>query len=376
MTPSRKFVIFIFVVGIFAAGLCQGFTIALKKPLWNDEIFSQVSSVEGKSWPVIWTGRIGEGNNSPLFYSIQKAICKAFNYRSEDLWHKDDIRARFILRIAPVFCMSLGMALIAWFLCVYYSLLGGLIGFIVSISSYMVWYYWAEARPYALIFLAATVQALALFYYCRFEKKLSFWGMMAANLFVAFAFSLSVIQIVASGVMLWVKGYRRIWPLLLSVGLPLGVAFGYHIAAPHYSFFFGPYGKPYQLIFANIPSGRLAAFFIFPALVLGWDWYIKKERKIALWPFFAWAWLTFFGYIAFIGYLKYLTLFQESPQFEVSNRYFMALTPLGIIAVSVGILELVKRPRALWARAMVWAVALAIILPRLAKAFHWMMNGL
>jgi uncharacterized membrane protein len=72
--------------------------------------------------------------------------------------------------------MSLGLALIVWFFCVYYSLLGGLIAFIVAISSYMLWYYWAEARPYALVFLATTIQALVLVYYYRFAQKSRCWG--------------------------------------------------------------------------------------------------------------------------------------------------------------------------------------------------------
>ncbi|MCX5681348.1 MAG: hypothetical protein NT079_03605, partial [Candidatus Omnitrophica bacterium] len=323
-----------------------------------------------------WAGHIVEGNNSPLFYSIQKIICKAFNYQSDDLWNKDDIRARFILRIAPVFCMSLGLALIAWFFCVQYSLVGGLIAFIISISSYMVWYFWAEARPYALIFLATTVQTLVLLYYYRFKQKLSVRGIAVANLFVAFTFSLSVIQIAVSGVVLWLRGCRRIWSLVGCVGLPLAIAFGYYAIGDHYTFFFAPHGQPHALIFSNIPSGRLVVFFLFPILVWGWDRYINKSKEYVLWSFFAWAWLTLIGYVAFLGYLKYLTFVQSFGQFEVSNRYLMALTPLGIIVVSAGILELVKRPRVIWARIVVWIVVLMVILPRLIKVFRWMTNGI
>jgi len=374
MMPSRQFIALVFALVVFTAGLLQGFSIALKKPLWNDELYTQVSSVEGKSWADIWRGRIREGNNSPFFYSLQKAVCAAFSYKSDDLWHKDAARARFILRIAPVFCMSLGLALIVWFFCVHYSLLGGLIAFIVSITSYMVWYFWAEARPYALIFLATTIQAFVLLYYCRFDRKSRFWSMGVANLFLAFISSLSVIQIASSGAVLWLKGYRRIWPLLWGVGLPLGIAFGYYMAAEHYSFWFAPYGQPFSLILANIPSGRLAAFFIFPVLIWGWDWYINRRRECILCPFFTWAWLTFIGYVIFLGYLAFL---QQPPKgFEISNRYLMALTPLGIIVVSVGILELAKRPQSIWVRVIVWAAVLMLILPRLVKTFRWMMNSM
>jgi hypothetical protein len=349
--------------------LCQGFSIALKKPLWNDEIYTQIS-IENTTWAVIFMGRIIEGNNSPVFYSIQKIICVALGYRSNDLWHNDDVSTRFISRIAPVFCMSLGLALIVWFFCIHYSLLGGLIAFIISITSYMVWYYWAEARPYALIFLATTIQTLALLYFYRLDHKSRYWGVGVANLFLAFISSLSVIQIMASGVVLWFKGCRRIWPLLWGVGLPLGIAFGYYVVADHCFFYFAPHGQPLSLICANIPAERIGAFFIFPVLIWLLDRYVNKKKEFALWPFFVWAWLIFIGYVLFIAYFLFIK--HSSVGFEISNRYFMTLTPVGMIVVSAGMLELVKRPHSIWGRVIVWVAILAVILPRLVKAFRWM----
>src|SRR3989339_191913 len=197
MRSSQRGIVFVFAAAVFMAGLCQGFSLALKKPLWNDEIYSQTSSVEGMSWAQIWTGRIREGNNSPAFYSVQKIVCGIFDYKSNDLWKNDDVPARLILRIAPVVCMSLGLALIVWFFGAYYALSGMMIAFIVGVSSYMVWYYWAEARPYAMMFLATTVQALLILYHCRFGRNTHGWGIGVANLFLAFVSSLSVIQIAA-----------------------------------------------------------------------------------------------------------------------------------------------------------------------------------
>ena len=182
-----------------------------------------------------------------------------------------------------------------------------------------------------------------------------------------------MIQIAASGVVLWLKGDRRIWPLLVCVGVPLLIAFGYYMRADHYAFMFAPYGQPINLIQANIPSGRLAAFFIIPVLIWIWDWRMNKNKEFLLWPFFIWGWLTVVGYVSFLGYLMIIQ--DPSKGFEVSNRYLIALTPLGIIGVTVAILELVQRPKSVWGQLIVWATILMIILPRLKKTWSWMVNG-
>lgn len=373
MISSRRFFILVFVLSVFVAGLWQGFSKAAKKPLWIDEIYTQVTSVEGKSWSAVWLGSTGQGSNGPMFYSIQKIICAASGYKSNDLWNnKGDVYARFILRASSIFCMSLGLALIVWFFCVHYSLLGGLITFIMSITSYLVWYYLAEARPYALMFLATAIQALVLLYYYRFDRKPRCWSVGVANLFLAFVSPLSVIQIASSGAVLWFKGCRRVWPLLWGVVLPLGIGFGYYTVSVHCPFWFLPYGQPLALILANIPSGRLWVFFIFPLLIWVWDKYLNKRREYSLWPFFAWGWLTFIGYVLFLTYLSFIQ--QPQKGYEICNRYLMSLTPLGIIVATTGILEFVQRPKALWVKLIAWAAILMIILPRLVKAYRWMIG--
>jgi hypothetical protein len=196
----------------------------------------------------------------------------------------------------------------------------------------------------------------------------------AANLFLGFISSLSVIQIAASGLVLWFKGDRRWQSLLGCVGVPLMIAFGYYMRADHYSFWFSSYGQPLNLIQANIPAGRLMTFFIVPVLIWIWDWRTNKSRELLFWPIFIWGWLIVIGYVSFLGVLM---LFQTPPKgFEVSNRYLMALTPVGIIMVTVGILELVKRPQSMWTKLCVWGVVLMIILPRLSKVSHWIGVGI
>ncbi|MBF0595552.1 MAG: hypothetical protein HQL22_11390, partial [Candidatus Omnitrophica bacterium] len=342
MIMSRGSLVLLVMLIVFTSGFWAGSRIALNKPLWNDEIYSQMRSIDSMSWAGIWSGRIREGNNSPVFYSVQKVVCAAFGYQTADLWKKDDVRSRFLLRLAPIMCMSLGLAVIVGFFCAYYSFLGGLIAFIIAISSYMVWYFWAEARPYAFVFLATALQSVFFLYACRFSRSPRYGVLGLLNLLLALVTSIGVIQIVAIGVILWFNGYRRFWALTGCVGLPFLIALGYYAAADHYQFKFVSWGMPLALIELNIPAGRLAAFFIFPLLIWGWDRYINKDRTFFLWPFFLWAWLTVAGYALFLGYLYFR---QRPPQgFEVTGRYLMSLTPIGIVCLTAAILEFLKRP--------------------------------
>ena len=121
MTVSRAKVAFFLALIVFLLGFGQGLSIAIKKPLWTDEIFTQTDSIESKTWLQVLKGDMGQGNNSPLFYSIQKVVCLFTGYRSQDLWHKDEPQARLILRLVPVFFMSLGIALCVWYFFYFYS---------------------------------------------------------------------------------------------------------------------------------------------------------------------------------------------------------------------------------------------------------------
>jgi len=370
MTISRSFITGIFVMMVFTSGCWQGFKLALEKPLWTDEIYSQLSSVQGKSWSEIWTGKIKEGNNSPIFYSVQKLICAVTGWHSDFLWQKQERRDRVVMRFAPVVCMSAGLAIIVGYFTAVYSMIGGLVAFVLCVTSFMVWTFWAEARPYAMMFTMSAIQALLIFQYYRKENVRVLWGLGVVNIVLAFLSSLSVIQIFASGLVIALKGCCRIWLLALTVGIPLAIAFFYYSRADHYSFWFASHGLPLSLIKANMSSERLVAFFVIPCLIWVWDRRSGASGTPAFLSLVVWAWLTFLGYCLLLGVLW---IKQNPPEgFEISNRYFMTLTSVGIVAVAAGIMELLQRPRSVLAVCMVWGVILLVIAPRLVKTLHWM----
>jgi hypothetical protein len=69
MLLSQRILILVFVSSVFMAGLWQGFSIAFQKPLWNDEIYSQVSSVENISWALEGENQRREQFSDILFSS-------------------------------------------------------------------------------------------------------------------------------------------------------------------------------------------------------------------------------------------------------------------------------------------------------------------
>ena len=75
---------FILAALIFVFCLMMGHALSLRRPLWNDEIYSQVVVVDVKSYADILFFRIKnlEGNACPLFYLIQKTVSDLFSTRS------------------------------------------------------------------------------------------------------------------------------------------------------------------------------------------------------------------------------------------------------------------------------------------------------
>src|SRR4051812_43288174 len=73
-------------VFLFVACFTVGLKLASIKPLWNDEVFSQVSQIQKLSyWDMLFT-HPGEGNLCPLFYMAQKAISQIFLCSLPDNW--------------------------------------------------------------------------------------------------------------------------------------------------------------------------------------------------------------------------------------------------------------------------------------------------
>ncbi len=241
---------------VFLLCLSVGYWISTKKALWNDEFYTAVSSVDGKSYADQFLGRIPEGNNTPLFYVLQKSFSQLAGYQLPQAWKEGrwgkDAQAQIMLRVVPVLCISLSITLIFFYFFNFYSWWLALYSLFIYASSYMLWIYWAEARPYPVIVLMTTVQSLLFLNIVKEKKEDSkqWLALAIAHALMAFTFIFSLGLIWAVSVIIWFK-QRLDWKKYIWVTiLPTAIALFYYSQAPRYLFYFDL--TPEQLIRDNM----------------------------------------------------------------------------------------------------------------------------
>ncbi len=324
---------------LFPVLLGIGFWFALHNPLWNDEFNSLISSTLRISYLDIWLGKIGEGNNSPLFYFLQKIQCDIFSYHPPQAWLDGQWMGRylfsqFFLRIQPVIFSAVAICAIFYFFASRYSLGAAFFSLFVSLSSLGLWNHWAEARPYSLWFLLSTLQMLILTDMLKskapYEKHLS--KLICIHVLLSLTSIISIVQIMACYAVLWLFVERRLryfWGILLA---PAVVCIYYYILGPKFLFYFvdGPLG----LINANLPKDRMIVFIIF-ALYCMFKYFKNKQwKEVPEIRFLFFSSIIMFLYGLVLFKLK-LTESQNNQGFQISGRYFGPLTPLGIIGVTM-----------------------------------------
>lgn len=339
-------------VVMFIGLMIGGLSLAQRRPLWNDELYSQTWSVEGLSYPQIIAGKVPEGNNPPLFYVWQKFFCERMHYQlpneiAKGDWTFNDPYSNVLLRVWPVTWMSSAIVLIFYFFGRFYSLWTGIYALTVALSSFMVWSYGFEARPYALIFFLTTIQTLC-FLRCFGDSPAygRLWKALALiHCFLALTAIFSLIQISVSCMLLWCLRDRDWRKYVWLWFIPVAVIVFYYMYGPKYAFRF--VDGFMALIGANIPMDRLfilGIFGLFWAFAWGYhrglwvqpSWF-KGMEGAALRLSGAYGMLT--GLIL-AGCLAVLVLFKlhqpaDGSGFQISNRYFICLAPLGIIATSL-----------------------------------------
>ncbi len=328
---------------VLIACLLTGFWIARHKYVWNDEVYSAVRSIHNASYADQWMGRIQEGNNAPLYYVLQKVFNQFAGYDVPPAWLEEqgntDPASQTIMRIIPIVCMSLSITLVFYYFYRRYSLWAGLYSLFIYASSYMLWVYWAEARPYALIVLLTTAQSLLFMRMMeKTPKSHGIWkALTLVHLLLALTFILSVGQILAASILLWICGERDWKKYLVLTLVPVFTALFYYSHAPQYPFHFDY--TPEQLLRDNISRDRFYILFIF-IIFLGLQWlgtrffwkrYPAGEglHKAAPYAFFTVLALAATGVVMWMFTLKQSPAHQGFP---ISNRYFIYLMPIGVIA--------------------------------------------
>ena len=336
---------------VFVVALSIGYFLSIQKPLENDELFTHVSSVENLTYAQILTVKISEGNVSPLFYLTQKAFLDLIQFRLPFVWNGDwfvkDIPSQVALRCLANLFISLSITLVFYFFTKLYSIGVGIYGALVSVSSFMILSYWVVARPYALWNFLTTLQVLLFLYLlrCTCSSKKAWWLLIGTHFLLSLTVTFSAVQITAvSLILLFCKNERSILRYVLLTVLPVALCMVYYFGAPKYAFFF--IDGPIQLICASFPKERLALVFLFGIMLCAMAYQNNKGHIISTLKDFR---VTYF---AFIGIMFFLTaallgffLFKaqgKSEGFPLSNRYFIYLTPIGIIAAVLFTAEMWK----------------------------------
>ncbi len=339
---------------LFLVLFSGGLYIATKIPLWTDEVNSQTKSISGQTYRSLLLG-VGEreGNNSPLFYIIQKLWQDTTNYNNSDVQLGSDFFSNGFLRVWPVASMAASIAVLFYYFASRWNLWLGFYSVLVSLSSYMVWEYATQARPYALWFFLTTMQILLLLSVISAtgtERETLLGRLGIVNWLLAFTIVLSVVQNLASSLVLWVFTERRPkWHILLFLG-PAATAIYYYALAPRYQIYF--VDGAIALFGANLPLDRVAII-VFGSILwlgsrsklankaVGTESHDYRNQSIAGSILLA---AIYAGCFAIIIKFWVDAIPGVGISF-VSNRYFIMLAPIGIVMTTIASFSIIVLPR-------------------------------
>jgi hypothetical protein len=345
MLQKTRFKIVLFLtVAVFLGCLGFGLWLAEHKAVWNDEVHSQVASVMNGGYKDILflgAGNSIEGNIAPLFYLIQRAICDVAGFRSPVSWdaHSEwtDETSKIVLRINPNIFMSLSAAMIFYFFGRNYSLWTAGYSFFVFLSSYIVLAFWAEARPYALWIFLTTAQNLLFLMIMRQENTVRhLWRWLTAvHILMAFTVIFSLFQILGVSLVLWLMKNRKIRDYIFMTIVPVLICFVYYFYSPKFQFWFED--GPLALLSASLPKDRMFIIFFY-AIV--WAIYSLRNKVPSLKLCDLKGTREGCGFLAVttlmvLAAIFVLAIFQIKASskyvgFQISNRYFVFLGPVGI----------------------------------------------
>ena len=326
---------------LFAAGSF----LSAHKLLWTDELYTQQTAIDADSYTGLLSLKFPDGNKNPLFYIIQKTVCRAFSYHlpvyfPREIYRTRDIASQVILRIPSNFYMSLALALIFYFFTRYYSIYAALYALGVALVSPMVWMYWVEARPYSLWFLLTTVQLLLFCGTCISPGTRNLKSLSVTHILLALTTPASMFQISIVTLLLWLKkkaGIRQLW---LIGALPMLIALFYFCVDSTTKI------KTYMFasnLFDGIMPERLFVYIIYALIA----WGLPEKYKKSSWNIF---FLPVFLLFLASGFLVlWVDLFTQNSQQGFFSRYLIYLTPVDILMFTLASFDLRQ-----WSRQKPW----------------------
>jgi len=352
-----------------------GFEVAKHKHLWGDEIYTHLASVEDKSYLDIMFGKTVEGNVCPLFYLTQKAITQVVQFETPKDWYAGEknswrIGPMIILRIGPVVCMALALVLLFYGFSRMYSIWWGFYVLGLTLDSYMVWQYWAEARPYALWFLLTVVQSILLLLALN-SKVVSakfLRSLFVTNILLAFTVVFSMFQVAIITFLLWFFVDRGVRKYIILTIIPISIAGYYYTMGPDLKFWFPP--NYMTLIYPTIPKERVIFIGI---MLLSSLFYFPKHSKSSTMQLKSASEKDYFGVLLYMIIMFVVAFFilaifcskavPMTEGFQISMRYFIFLTPISSISITVIMIYLLRRWRYCpWVRLNLMLLSVGLLL--------------
>jgi hypothetical protein len=375
-------------LGLLVVFFVGGLMLSQRKRLWNDELYSQLTSVQ-MPYSDILGGKIPEGNVSPLFYVGQKAWTKLIHYQPREEWSSNwgynHPYSNVVLRIPAVLCMSTAVVLIFYYFAQFYSLWAGFYALAVALSSFMVWAYGFEARHYALWFLLTTAQTICFLRMVQNPKAPRLWIALALiHTALAFTVFFSAIQISSACLLLWMFQQRDWKKYIWLFVIPIAIIGFYYTHAPKYRFWFAEGFM--KLIGASISLDRLGLMALFGLFwAFSWGTFKGWWKELKWLPSLPSENLKVAGlYGALTGLVLagcFAVLFQfkihqmaKMDGFQISNRYFLCLAPLGIFATTLFSLYAVQSQKGI-VKFLIIVALVALLLLRIDRTI-FLVNSL
>ena len=185
----------------------------------------------------------------------------------------------------------------------------------------------------------------------------------------------SLVQIVIAGALLWFFKWREekdlvnlVKRFLFLICIPVAIGLFYYGSSPKFLFWFER--SPLDLILANLPIERLLMIllvlvfaFVRPAIVFP-DASVNQVKAYFV--------LASGFLLAAISLLIVLKIREVSPDrgFALSNRYFIFLTPVGIVATGLTTFYAVEFfKRRVWAPGNLWFFLTGVLIIRFLETY-------
>ncbi len=360
---------------VWAGCLFAGSDLSRRRPLWNDELYTQINTNSALSYADLWTGKSIEGNNTPFFYVLQKALCETMGCELKEKWNGEwfvqDARAQIRLRILSNVFMSAAIAVLFFGVASLYPFPWAFLALAVFLTLPATWLYWVEARPYSLWILLTVLQSVVILKVLKktTDTRKDLVQLLMINIFLSLTITLGMLQAcVASAVLYFFKKGRWFVHLGLAA-VPLALGSFYLGRSPKFKLWFND--GPARLVLDNVPLEYWVLMFLCFCLVLFQG---VKDRKEVLKAWSEHAYLFFAGGIsvlamALLGYLK-VNAGSGDEGFAISSRYFLFLIPSSVIAVTLAVRYFHERSKDdPWLRLNLWVLVCGFLLLRAAKTY-------